>query len=71
MIFPERGGTLALTSEVVSDIRLGSVIFRQEVDPIPGRGYVMSGSRFQGGTRTLEYKPIQKLVNGNWYTISG
>lgn len=71
ILFPERGGTLALTSEVVSDIRLGSVIFRQEYDPIPGGGYVMTGSRIQGGTRTLEYKPIQKLVNGNWYTISG
>lgn len=71
ILFPERGGTLALTSEVVSDIRLGSVIFRQEYDPIPGGGYVMTGSRLQGGTRTLEYKPIQKLVNGNWYTISG
>lgn len=69
--FPERGGTLALASEVVSDIRLGSVIFRQEYDPIPGGGYVMTGSRLQGGTRTLEYKPIQKLVNGSWYTISG
>lgn len=69
--FPERGGTLALASEVVSDIRLGSVIYRNEVDGIPGGGYVLAGSRIQGGTRTLEYKPIQKLVNGNWYTISG
>jgi hypothetical protein len=71
ILFPERGGTLALTSEVVSDIRLGSVFYRQEVDGIPGGGYVLAGSRVQGGTRTLEYKPIQKLVNGNWYTISG
>lgn len=69
--FPERNGTVALTSEVVSDIRLGSVIFRHEADGIPGGGYVSTGSRVQGGVRTLEYKPIQKLVNGNWYTISG
>lgn len=68
---PTKNGTLALTTEVVSDIRLGSVIYRNEVDGIPGGGYVLAGSRFQGGTRTLEYKPIQKLVNGYWYTISG
>lgn len=68
---PTKGGTLALTSDVVSNIRLGSEIYRQEVDSIPGGEYVMTGSRVQGGTRTLEYKPIQKLVNGNWYTISG
>lgn len=69
--FPERDGTVALTSEVVSDIRLGSVLYRHEVEGIPGGGYVLAGSRVQGGVRTLEYKPIQKLVNGNWYTISG
>lgn len=68
---PTKGGTLAITSEVVSDIRLGSVFYRQEVDGIPGGGHVLAGSRVQGGTRTLEYKPIQKLVNGHWYTISG
>lgn len=68
---PTKGGTLATTSEVVSDIRLGSVFYRQEVDGIPGGGHVLAGSRVQGGTRTLEYKPIQKLVNGHWYTISG
>ena len=71
ILFPERGGTLALTSDVVSDIRLGSVIFRHPADSIPGGGYVMSGTRVQGSVETLEYKPIQKLVNGNWYTISG
>ena len=68
---PTKGGTLATTSEVVSDIRLGSVFYRQEVDGIPGGGHVLAGSRVQGGVRTLEYKPIQKLVNGHWYTISG
>ena len=71
ILFPERGGTLALTSEVVSDIRLGSAIYRHTVDSIPGGGYVLTGIRVQGGVETLEYKPIQKLVNGNWYTISG
>lgn len=68
---PTKSGTLAITTEVVSDIRLGSVIYRGEVNSIPNGGYVMTGSRVQGGVRTLEYKPIQKLVNGNWYTISG
>lgn len=68
---PTKGGTLATTSEVVSDIRLGSVFYRQEVDGIPGGGHVLAGSRVQGGARTLEYKPIQKLVGGHWYTISG
>lgn len=69
--FPERGGTLALTSEVVSDIRLGTRISRIESDPIPGGEYVLVGNYFRDGSRILVYKPIQKLVNGNWYTISG
>lgn len=68
---PTKGGTLAITTEVVSDIRLGSVFYRHEVDGIPGNGHVLAGSRVQDGVRTLEYKPIQKLVNGRWYTISG
>lgn len=68
---PTKGGTLALTSEVVSDIRLGSAIYKDEKDSIPGNGHVLSGSRVQSAVRIMEYKPIQKLVNGHWYTISG
>ena len=71
ILFPERGGTLALTSEVVSDIRLGAPIFRNKLDPLPGGGYVLTGSRVQSSTETLTYRPIQKLVNGNWYNITG
>ena len=68
---PERGGTLALTSEVVSDIRLGTAIVGYDPGRIPGGGYVVYGISHQNGERMMEYKPIQKLVNGNWYTISG
>ena len=68
---PTKGGILALTSEVVSDIRLGSAIYKDEKDSIPGNGHVLSGSRVQSAVRIMEYKPIQKLVNGHWYTISG
>ena len=68
---PTKNGTLALTSEVVSDIRFGSQIYRTETDNIPTGGYILEGTRVQGGTRTLVYKTIQKLVNGNWYTVSG
>ena len=68
---PAKNGTLALTSEVVSDIRFGSQIYRTETDNIPTGGYILEGTRVQGGTRTLVYKTIQKLVNGNWYTVSG
>lgn len=71
ILFPERGGTLALTSEVVSDIRLGSAIVGGEFGAIPGGGYVVTAGRYRDNSRMLEYKPIQKLVNGNWYTISG
>lgn len=69
--FPERGGTVALTSDVVSDIRLGSEISEGENGRIPGGGYVVFGSGYRDNSRILKYKPIQKLVNGNWYTISG
>lgn len=69
--FPERGGTLALTSEVVSDIRLGSEIFEYEGGRIPGGGYVVTGGGYRDNSKIFKYKPIQKLVNGNWYTISG
>ena len=69
--FPERGGTLALTSDVVSDIRFGSHIYKSETDLIPTGGYILTGIRVQGATRILEYKTIQKLVNGSWYTFSG
>lgn len=71
ILFPERGGTLALTSEVVSDIRLGTAIVGYDSGRIPGGGYVVYGISHQNGERMMEYKPIQKLVNGNWYTISG
>ena len=69
--FPERGGTVALTSDVVSDIRLGTAIVGYDSGRIPGGGYVVCGIRHQNNERIIEYKPIQKLVNGNWYTISG
>ena len=68
---PTKSGTLAITTEVVSDIRFGSSTSKNETDNIPTGGYVMTGSRLQGGTRMLEYKLIQKLINGHWYTISG
>ena len=71
ILFPERGGTLALTSEVVSDIRLGSEIVEGVYGRIPGGGYVVCGSGYRDNSQILKYKPIQKLVNGNWYTISG
>lgn len=71
ILFPERGGTLALTSEVVSDIRLGSEIVEYEGGRIPGGGYVVTGGGYRDNSRIFKYKPIQKLVNGNWYTISG
>lgn len=71
ILFPERGGTLALTSEVVSDIRLGSEIVEDANGRIPGGGYVVCGSGYRNSSQILKYKPIQKLVNGNWYTISG
>lgn len=70
ILFPERGGTLALTSEVVSDIRLGSAIYKNEGSGADG-GHVVSSIGYQNNSRMLTYKPIQKLVNGNWYTISG
>lgn len=70
ILFPERGGTLALTSEVVSDIRLGSAIYKNEGSDAGG-GHVVSSIGYQNNSRMLTYKPIQKLVNGNWYTISG
>jgi hypothetical protein len=68
--FPERGGTVALASEVVSDIRLGSMIHKHEGNSFDN-GYVVSGSGYYNNVRMLYCKPIQKLVNGNWYTISG
>ena len=71
ILFPERGGTLALTSEVVSDIRLGSEIVEYEGGRVPGGGYVVTGGGYRDNSRIFKYKPIQKLVNGNWYTISG
>lgn len=71
ILFPERGGTVALASEVVSDIRLGSEIFEYEGGRIPGGGYVVTGGGSRDNSRIFKYKPIQKLVNGNWYTISG
>lgn len=70
ILFPERGGTLALTSEVVSDIRLGSVTYEHEGNSF-NNGYIVSGIGYRDGVRMLYCKPIQKLVNGNWYTISG
>lgn len=69
--FPERGGTVALTSEVVSDIRFGSQTYRNEGSPIPTGGYILEGIEVRGTTRMLVYKTMQKLVNGSWYTISG
>lgn len=71
ILFPERGGTLALTSDVVSDVRLGAMIYRNKLDPLPGGSFVLTGSRVQNSTETLTYRPIQKLVNGNWYNITG
>lgn len=68
---PTKNGTLAITTEVVSDIRLGSEISREEAGSIPGGGYVVFGVGYRNNSRILKYKPIQKLVNGNWYTISG
>ena len=67
---PTKNGTLALTSEVVSDIRLGSVTYRNEGHNTDN-GYIVSGIGYRDNVRTLYCKPIQKLVNGNWYTISG
>ena len=67
---PAKNGTLALTSEVVSDIRLGSVTYRNEGHNTDN-GYIVSGIGYRDNVRTLYCKPIQKLVNGNWYTISG
>lgn len=68
---PTKNGTLALTSDVVSDVRFGTPIYRSEFDSVPTGVLVMVGARVQNNTRTLTYRPIQKLVNGSWYNITG
>ena len=72
--FPERGGTVALTSDVVSDIRLGALASRQVGDGFDshGVGYVMTGIRGQGinvKTSDIFLRPIQKNINGQWITV--
>ena len=70
ILFPERGGVVALAHETVSDVRLGTGMLKAETDSVPGMGYVLVGVKvFQDNTRTLFYRPIQKLVNGNWYNV--
>ena len=71
ILFPERGGVVALAHETVSDVRLGNPIYRSEFDSVPTGALVMTGARVQNNTRTLTYRPIQKLVNGTWYNITG
>lgn len=71
ILFPERGGVVALVHETVSDVRLGNPIYRSEFDSVPTGALVMTGARVQNNTRTLTYRPIQKLVNGTWYNITG
>lgn len=72
--FPERGGTVALTSDVVSDIRLGAMAGRQVGVGFDsyGVGYVVTGIRGQGiniKTHDIFLRPIQKNVNGQWITV--
>lgn len=74
MYFPDKGGTLALTSDVVSDIRLGALVtmnLDHEFDSY-GSGYVLTGfrkisSRFNNLAGV--FRPIQKNVNGQWITV--
>lgn len=72
--FPDRGGTLALTSDVVSDIRLGALASRKTGNGFDsyGVGYVMTGIGGQGvriDNHDIFLRPIQKNVNGQWITI--
>ena len=74
ILMPERGGTVALTSDVVSDIRLGALVtmnLDHEFDSY-GSGYVLTGfrkisSRFNNLAGV--FRPIQKNVNGQWITV--
>ena len=74
MYFPDKGGTLALTSDVVSDIRLGALVtmnLDHEFDSY-GSGYVLTGFRkISSRFNNLEgvFRPIQKNVNGQWITV--
>lgn len=74
MYFPDKGGTLALTSDVVSDIRLGAIATRDLATDFDsyGSGYVLTGfrkidSRFYNSI--CVFRPIQKNVNGQWITV--
>lgn len=71
---PTKGGTLALTSDVVSDVRLGaSATMNLDHDfDSHGSGYVLTGftrisSRFNNLVGV--FKPIQKHINGQWITV--
>ena len=78
MYFPDKGGTLALTSDVVSDVRLGALVTKRlfrdlNSEGAVGAGYIVTGFRDIGDrfdNATGVFRPIQKHINGQWITIS-
>lgn len=75
--FPERGGTIALTSDVVSDIRLGALVTKRLFRDLNsegevGAGYIVTGFRNIGDrfdNAIGVFRPIQKHINGQWITV--
>lgn len=77
ILMPERGGTVALTSDVVSDIRLGALVTKRLFRDLNsegevGAGYIVTGFRDIGDrfdNATGVFRPIQKHINGQWITV--
>lgn len=75
--FPERGGTVALTSDVVSDVRLGALVTKRlaydlNSEGAVGAGYIVTGFRSIGDrfdSAIGVFRPIQKHINGQWITV--
>lgn len=75
--FPERGGTVALTSDVVSDVRLGALVTKRLTYDLNsegevGAGYIVTGFRSIGNrfdSAIGVFRPIQKHINGQWITV--
>lgn len=77
ILMPERGGTVALTSDVVSDIRLGALVTKRlfrnlNSEGEVGAGYIVTGFRDIGDrfdNAIGVFRPIQKHINGQWITV--
>lgn len=75
--FPKKNGVIAYTDDVVSDVRLGAAVkhdgSKKDFNSY-GQGMVITGANFSEiqyiSRGAVYFRPIQKLVNGRWITIS-